>query len=137
MKKKKKVWIFPLGPGPPPPHAKVWKIQPIFFKLLTTYGGLFEKKYFFPWKSWNFFYFRYIKCTKWEWQLIVWLVFIITWSYMYLHSYIQMTETSYIGTGWMGGWVGGCLTLAVFFSSIINRQKYKSYFYSKKFSTIL
>ena len=27
---------------------------------------------------------------------------------MYLHSYIQMTETSYIGTGWMGGWVGGC-----------------------------
>ena len=47
-KLKKKYGIFHRRSGPPPPHEKYGKIQPIFLKLLTTYGGLFEKNIFFP-----------------------------------------------------------------------------------------
>ena len=70
MKKKKKYGIFHRRSGPPPPHEKYGKIQPIFFKLLTTYGGLFEKKYFFPLKKLELYlfqiYYREGGCTKWK-----------------------------------------------------------------------
>ena len=39
-------------------HEKYGKIQPIFFKLLTTYGGLSEKKNFFPLKKLKLYLFQ-------------------------------------------------------------------------------